>query len=316
VALASVERPLLTPRSAEQPPTATFSLRNLSGEAEQTEIRLSSGDGTASESATIEVPNQPEPIATTIALPIREGTPGAQRFAYEVVCRDEVVAHGELTSLVVANIPRVLLAAPQDNLTARGLDLLGIAYRRVEMTAFTPDLLADADVLICGFDVDRAPLEAHASAIAEWVRGGRVILGFRDNSGHNGWLPVPVKQDASYQPGELLQPDAAPFRLLHEITPDTLRAVHGGSMYSAFYDLGEGWQPLASAGEKQAWDKTEPKSAGQHYGLIELRLGKGRIVLSQLIPEYAWLNDDAAAQDSAGRLLLENLIAYASLSAH
>jgi hypothetical protein len=315
VALASVERPLLTPRSAEQPPTATFSLRNLSGEAEEVQVRLA-GDAAAKQSVSVAVPDGREPVAGRIALPIREGTPGAQRFTYQVVCHDEMVAHGELASVVVPELPRVLLLAPQDNLTTRSLDLLGVPYRRADMSAFAPNLLTDADVLVCGFDVDRAPLEAHVQALGEWVRGGKVVLGFRDGSGHNAWLPVPVKQDASYQPGELLQPDAAPFRLLHEITPDTLRAVHGGSMYSAFYDLGEGWQPLASAGEKQAWDKTEPKSAGQHYGLIELRLGKGRIVLSQLIPEYAWLNDDAAAQDSAGRLLLENLIAYASLSAH
>ncbi|MBM3473538.1 MAG: hypothetical protein FJX75_09745 [Armatimonadetes bacterium] len=315
VALASVERPFLTPRAADPPPTATFSLRNLSGEAEQAEIRLTATDSAARQSVSVAVPDNREPVAAKIALPIRERTPGAQRFAYEVVCRDEGVAQGELASLVVADLPRVLLLAPPDNLTTRSLDLLGIPYRRADMSGFTPALLTDADVLICGFDVDRAPLEAHAQALAEWVRGGKVILGFRDSSGHNGWLPAPVKQDASYQPGELLQPDAAPFRLLHEVTADTLRAVHGGSMYSAFYDLGVGWQPLASAGEKQAWDKTDPASAGPHYGLIQLRLGKGRILLSQLIPEYAWLNDDAAAHDSAGRLLLENLVAYACLSA-
>jgi hypothetical protein len=314
VSLVSVERPLLATLGADPAPSATFALRNLSGETESVEVRVTPTEG-AAQSATAEAPDTPDPIRVPVSLPLRPGGVGAQRFTYEVLCRDETIARGELATLAVRKLPRVLLLAGQDNLTTRSLELLDLPHRRVEMGQFTPDLLADADVLICGFDTDRQPLEAHANALAKWAKEGGVVLGFRDSSGHNGWLPSPVKQDASYEPGELLDPDAAPFNMLHDVTPDTLRAVHGGSMYSAFCDLGEGWRPLASAGAKQAWDKTQPKSDGPHYGLIELRTGKGRILLSQLIPEYAWLNDDRGAQDSAGRLLLENLLAYACLSA-
>jgi len=311
VTLAGVDRPLLAP--ADEVPAASFRLRNLSGQAESVQLRLRT-EGHASEAAA-DVPDAFGETSCTIPFPTRDVRAGVARVTYSVTGRGETLAEGELATVAMPRVPRVTLLAPEGNLTARALDLLQVPYQRAEMPSFDAGLLAQTDVLLGGLDVDRAPLESHAGALAEWVRSGGVVVGFRDNSGHNGWLPSPLQQDASYEPGELLQPDAPALCLLHEITPDVLRAVHGGSMYAAFHDLGDGWVALASTGKQQGWDNTEARSLDAHYGLIELRLGAGRIVLCQLIPEYAWLNDDAGGYDSPGRLLLENLLAHACLSA-
>jgi hypothetical protein len=305
VALESVRAPLLIARGAGA--SATFALRNLSGQDETVLLRLA-GTGQA-DPASSDVPAAGATAAAEVPLAV-PGEPGALRAAYEVVCRDEVVAAGEIASLVLPEVPRVLLLAGPDSLTTRSLERLGLPLRRADMQQFVPALLAGTDVLVCGHDSDRAPLEAHAQALQEWVKGGGVVLGFRDNSGHNGWLPSPIGQGASHESGEVLRPEAGAFHLLHEITSERLRAVHGGSAEAAFCDLGPGWEPLASAG-----NRPEPQGGRPHYGLVELRLGRGRILLCQLVPECAWLNDDAGAERSPGRELLANLLAYVCVAA-
>jgi len=167
------------------------------------------------------------------------------------------------------------------------------------MAAFTPDRLDRADVLICGFDVDRAPLEAHAETVREWVRGGGVLLGFRDNTGHNGWLPSPVSQDARTSPVTSLSP-ALPRSASSTRSPRY--AARGARRLDVRGLLRprRGLGSLAAAGGKQSWDTTQPKSDGPHYGLIELRLGKGRNRLEPAHPEYAWLNDDAGHRTVRG----------------
>jgi len=60
VALAGVERPLLTPGAGGAPPTATFLLRNLSGKAEAVAVRLAPEDTDSPTEASTTVPGAPE----------------------------------------------------------------------------------------------------------------------------------------------------------------------------------------------------------------------------------------------------------------
>jgi len=309
VAVRRVEHPFLFVVGSGAAPEATFAVANLLGDAQEAEVAV--GD-----SATrAEVAAGGAPAEVKVALPIASGQTGVVRLPYEVKCGEETADRGELVLLALLKQPRFLVLAPEGNLTTRALTLLYLPFVRREVGEFRPELLGGTDVLVCGFDVATAALGPHARAIAEWVKSGGVVLGFRDDAAAAGWLPSPVKQDASYEPGAILKPDGGPLALVHRIDAERLAAVHGGSMYRAFYDLGLGWEPLASAGAKQGWDKTTPASNGPHYGLVELRDGKGRIVLCQLIPEYAWLNDDGARLDSSGRRMLENLVGYACVSA-
>ncbi len=308
VAVRRVAHPFLFVVGASAAPTATFTVANLSGQPERVEVK--GGDV----SAKTEVPAGPQPVEVKVKLSVSAGQTGVVRLPYVVTSGDEKVDEGELTCLAMLKQPRLLVLAPEDNLTTKALRLLGVTFTRREMSEFRPESLAETDVLVCGFDVSSAPLGPHAAAIGEWVKGGGVVLGFRDDAASSGWLPSPLKQDASYEPGPILKPDSGPFALLDRIDRTALSGVHGGSMYHACYDLGPGWEPLASAGPKQAWDKTVPASTGPHYGLVELRHGKGRVILCQLIPEYAWLNDDAGRLESNGRKMLENLAGYACLA--
>ena len=315
VAITEVRRPLLVSIDRDEQPVASFSLRNVSGEDEMVQVSVTAVEGDREEvRAEVDVPPGAGGVEVDVPLPLETGAHRAQRFRYKITCRGDEIRSAEFAVLVVREGPRVLLLASEDCLTTRALSLLGIEHTRVEMAAFDPAQLADVDVVICGFDTDRAPLAPHAGALAEWLDGGGVLLGFREQSGHNAWLPSPVKQDACYQPGAITEPEHPAFSLLHAVDASALAAVHGGSMYRAFYDLGDGWTPLASAGAQQAWDQTEAQSAGPHYGLVELRHGEGRVVLCQLIPEYAWLNDDSGSHDSPGRALLENLLGYVCLA--
>lgn len=309
VAVRGVAHPFLFVVGSSPVPEGTFVIANLSGEAREVEVAVG-------ESATrAAIPAGGEPAEVTVALPVASGQTGVVRLPYAVKCGDETTDRGELVLLALLKQPRFLVLAPEGNLTTRALNLLEVPFARREMGEFRPELLGDTDVLVCGFDVASTTLGPHARSIAEWVKSGGVVLGFRDDPAAAGWLPSPLKQDASYEPGAILKPDSGPLALVHRTDWQGLAAIHGGSMYHAFYDLGPDWEPLASTGAKQGWDKTTPASNGPHCGLVELREGKGRIVLCQLIPEYAWLSDDGARLGSSGRRMLENLVGYACVSA-
>ncbi|HJN15885.1 MAG TPA: hypothetical protein QGH10_10360, partial [Armatimonadota bacterium] len=313
VSVVSVEHPFLV-ASTDESPVVGFSLRNLSGAGETASVVLKPAGGSG-QPMTVDVPDDDAPVDLIVPLPVVMARTGAQRFTYEVRARKETIQQAELATIVLPKLPRILLLAPEGNLTDDALGRLGIPHHRVGMDAFDPVVLAGVDILLLGFDVDREPLAGHRDALAEWVRGGGVVLGFRDQSGHNEWLPSPLKQDPSYEPGEILDAEAPAFSLLHDFEVQTLADVHGGSMYGAFYDLGKGWTPLASAGAQQGWDESEAESDDTHYGLVQMKLGKGRITLCQLIPEYAWINDDAGRADSSGGRLLENLLGHACMLA-
>ena len=206
--------------------------------------------------------------------------------------------------------PRVLLVAPEGSHTAQALEAVGTEHERVDPGEYGDMSPFDFDVIIWGMDQPRATLNAEAEVIEAFVRGGGVFLGLRANDA-DGWLPSPMFRDKAYAFGKILQPDHAIFRTPHEFTDALMREVHGGSIYRAFYGLGEGWTPLVSAGAEQAWDESEAQSDGEHYGIVELALGEGRVVLVQMIPSYHWFKDTEGDATCAGARFFENLVTYA-----
>ena len=163
-------------------------------------------------------------------------------------------------------------------------------------------------------DVRRDGLVTTKEAIAAFVESGGVVLCFR-SAGDDPWLPAAVKKDRAYVLGKVLTPEHSIFTTPHAFDEALLRTVHGGSIYAGLYELGAGWQPLLAAGKQQGWDKTAAQHAGEHYGIAELQVGRGRIVLCQMIPAYAWFHDAKGSADSTGARFFQNLVHYALTSA-
>ncbi len=209
------------------------------------------------------------------------------------------------------NVTTQVLLFGTGGFTAQALDALATPHD----TASFGDLAAQRvnlfryGVVISGMDVNRASLDSDSARLLAFVRNGGVFVGMRFNNGDQ-WLPSPVKMDKSYHVGEILAPDHPMFTTPNEISNETLADVHGGSIYDAFWNLGEGWTGLVSAGHEQEWDKSEADSEGDHYGIIELAYGEGRIILCQMIPAYDWFKD-RGGEDGPGKMLLQNMIAYA-----
>lgn len=222
-----------------------------------------------------------------------------------------VLVSGLLVTPLVAAAPQVVLvASSSENFTARGLTVLGVEHQRLSPREFGDFAAFDADVLIWGFDESRQSLAERRDELAAFLRAGGVFLGFRCSEDES-WLPAAAARDKAYELGEILQAEHPVFNRPHAFSLERLRAIHGGSVYRAFRDLAPGWVPLCSTGGEQSWDKTPPSGAGPRYGLIELPLDAGRLILCQMIPEYAWFHDAKEDRASPGAELFENLVRYA-----
>ena len=205
--------------------------------------------------------------------------------------------------------PRIVLFDAKEGTTSRALQALQIPATVVPPADYGSTRLSlfAYQVAIWGMDNDTARLAADPQPLLDFVRSGGVFLGMRATD--CTWVPAPLKMDKAYGLGKVLQADHPLFTTPNRFGADSLGKVHGGSLYRAFYDLGAGWVPLVSAGAEQTWDKTPAASTGPHYGLVELPLGKGRIILCQMIPEYAFINDDKG-QPGPGSQFCANLLAY------
>ncbi|HEX2988711.1 MAG TPA: hypothetical protein VHS06_11145, partial [Chloroflexota bacterium] len=201
--------------------------------------------------------------------------------------------------------PRLLLFDSADGITERALQALQVPH-----TLASPDqygsarvCLFDYRVAIWGMDADQSPLNADPGPAQSFVRIGGVFLAMR-SQGDIAWAPRPLKQDKAYAVGQILKPDHPLLTTPHAFDAALLYKVHGGSIYRAFYALGEQWTPLVATGAEQSWDKTTPASPGPHYGLVEMKWGAGHIILCQMIPDYGLINDDKG-QPGASRQFLD-----------
>jgi hypothetical protein len=164
-----------------------------------------------------------------------------------------------LTSLpcLAAPAPRVLFLGARGNHVAKGLDALGVAVEH----AGVGDLVGgercvfDYSLLVCGMDVRRGRLTEVSEAVRAFVEAVGVVLCFR-SAYEDAWLPAPLDKDRAYTLGRVLAPKHAIFTTPHAFDAAKLQAVHGGSIYAGLYSL-----------------------------------GKGRVVMCQMIPAYAWFND-------------------------
>jgi len=222
-----------------------------------------------------------------------------------------------LVLLAAPSAPKVLLVAGSaDNPTARGLAALAIEHTRLAAGQYGAISPFDYDLVIWGMDENRAALALHPEVIRAFVEAGGVLLCFRGPD-PDPWLPSPMKRDKAFQLGPLLAPEHPIFNTPHPFGQAALAEVHGGSIYRAFWDLGPGWIPLVGTGAEQGWDKTPAADTDRRYGLVELPLGRGRIVLCQMIPAYHWFRDRQGDRAAAGAKLFENLVRYAmSQSGH
>lgn len=212
-------------------------------------------------------------------------------------------------SAALAAEPRVLLMGGGH--TASALEALGIPFDQAEWRDYkSGDVnVFDYTVIVSAMDTDRRLIADAPEKLLRFIESGGVLLGMRNNEG-DAWLPSSAANDRAYQFGEILTPEHPIFHEPNELTREMMVNVHGGSIYRAWYDLGEGWLPLVSTGKQQGWDDGPAASDGPHYGLIELEHGAGRIILTQMIPEYHWFQD-GAGPEGAGAQMLENLVAYA-----
>ncbi|NLS91470.1 MAG: hypothetical protein GXX96_04710 [Planctomycetaceae bacterium] len=221
------------------------------------------------------------------------------------------------TSGLAAEKAAVLFVGDSDNHVASGLRALQVPFDESSVNDLVQGevCLFDYGVLVLGMDVGRTGLESIKDAVAAFVEVGGAVLCFRSPD-PDPWLPVSLEKDRAYALGEVLVPEHPIFTTPHRFDRTSLQAVHGGSIYAGFYGLGDGWKPLLSAGKQQAWDKTPSVHGGDHYGIVELRLGRGRILMCQMIPAYAWFNDAKGDANSPGARFFENLVHYALASAH
>ena len=219
-------------------------------------------------------------------------------------------------SLFAAEQPTILFVGEQTNRVASGLGALELPFDTVSQANLIEGdaYLFDYRVLVFGMDVSREGFGPIEHAIRAFVETGGVALCFR-SSGGDPWLPVPLGKDRAYAFDKVLVPKHPIFTTPHKMDEGKLRAVHSGSIYAGFHSLGEGWRPLVLAGKQQSWDKTASVHQGDHFGVVELELGRGRIVMCQMIPAYSWFNDSKGDPDCEGARLFENLIRYALASA-
>ncbi len=225
----------------------------------------------------------------------------------------QLVAFGAAADTAARDVapPKTLLVCGSaDNPVSQGLAALDVPHQRATVAAYREMSPFDFDLIIWGLDESRAALRDDASVIEAFVRAGGVFLGFR-SSDEDAWLPVPVRRDKAYAFGEILQPEHPIFGGPHRLGREHLTQVHGGSIYRGLFALGPGWVPLVSTGKPQDWDKSAALDDGPHYGIVELPLGKGRIVLVQMIPAYHWFHDAEGDANAAGAMLFENLVRYA-----
>ncbi|MHB8901467.1 MAG: RIFT barrel domain-containing protein, partial [Thermoguttaceae bacterium] len=215
-----------------------------------------------------------------------------------------------------AEPPAVLFVGEHDNHVASGLRALQVPLDEASLDDLIQGrfCLFDYSVLVFGIDVRRTNLESMKDAAGAFVEAGGVVLCFR-SSDPDPWVPVSLAKDRAYALGEVLAPEHPIFNKPHVFDRAALQAVHGGSIYSGFYELGEGWRPLLSAGKQQTWDTAPSQHKGDHYGIIELERGRGRIVMCQMIPAYAWFQDSRGDANSPGARFFENLVRYALASA-
>ncbi len=219
------------------------------------------------------------------------------------------------TAGFAAESPAVLFVGDKDNYVAAGLGALEVPYDEASVNDLVQGkvCLFDYGVLVFGMDVRRTGLHSIGDVVAAFAEVGGTVLCFRSSDG-DSWLPVPLARDRAYALGEVLVPEHPIFNKPHAMERATLAAVHGGSVYTGFHALGEGWRPLLSAGKQQAWDKTPSKHPGDHYGIVELQRGRGRILMCQMIPAYAWFHDANGDANCPGARFFENLVRHAQAS--
>lgn len=217
-----------------------------------------------------------------------------------------------LSSVAAPPQPKVLLVADGDgSFTAQGLKALDVPHKRLTHNAAASASIFDYDLVIWGMDQTRNKLNRDQEGIASFLDLGGVFIGFRSKAASETWPPSPIGRDRGYNFGKVLVPDHPIFRQPHAFTDQLMRDVHGGSTYNAFCELGSGWTPLASTGTKLGWDKREERVPGPHYGIVELKHGKGLILLLDMIPAYNWFHDAKGNAESPGARFFENIIRYA-----
>ena len=215
-----------------------------------------------------------------------------------------------LTTCTTAQPASVLLVSRETDYVARALRELDVPHERIGIGEFVRGERNPFDYEAIVFGGSRSRIERLAPSLRMFVELGGIIVGFRHDV-VDPWLPSPMSRDRAYQLGKILKPRHPVFNAPHKFDEPRLNKVHSGSIYRGFYDLGEGWTPLLSAGKQQHWDKQDALSDGPHYGIVEGQFGKGRIVLVQMIPAYAWFHDEKGKRGCVGELFFENLIRYA-----
>ena len=184
--------------------------------------------------------------------------------------------------------------------TAQALKGLGVKYEFFGTIEPWMNPLKDISCLVVGIgtDVTKQGLGDFVKGVKPWVRSGGVLVWLRHDQGDD-WLPVTIKQDAR-RTTTITFPRMKNHPVLKGIGPEMLRYWGEDNIISTKDYLKAptiAWRPIIDAGGPGGL-KWSP--------LLEVRYGKGRIILCQM------RLIDKLKDEPAAAALLRNILEYAT----
>ena len=213
----------------------------------------------------------------------------------------------------------VLLVRDHYFVTRQALDALGISYQLVPLLKLAQEDFARYRVIIWGCGATRGDGAVLRPKFDAFVRRGGTVIAFAEFDNRDleeNWLSEPGKREPPYisHPVTVLaEPQHPVLTTPHRLTLDDVKSM--GGMNSSYYQLGSGWRAIVSGVSEKAVRDYEIAVGKVHHGLIEWRVGSGKVLLCALAPEASWqaVSFDRQAEN-VGRKLLENMLRYAGLA--
>ena len=164
---------------------------------------------------------------------------------------------------------------------------------------FVAEQLAGLNCLLIGAEgLDLSRMKGFAATVLPWVREGGVVLCLRQRAGLSSWVPAKLTRDAR-RTTTIAWPRDTGHPVLAGVSAEMLRYWRGDHVVARgdFVKAPTlGWRPIIDAGGP----------GGLRWApLVEMRLGKGTIVLCQMLLTEKLDTEPAAA------ILLQKLLAYA-----
>jgi hypothetical protein len=210
----------------------------------------------------------------------------------------------------------VLLVRDLSFVTRQALDVAAVKYHLVSVLDLAKQDFAKYRVIIWGYCASRGQAGQLRYRFDDFLRNGGAVLAFAQPDTRlkqESWFPSPAVREASWVSHAVEKVHAPSHAALKKPFPLSLADLKQISpIRSGYHELGSGWTPILSGITCTGGYEQAP---GQpHFGLIEYRLGKGKILVCALTPDAEWREDDySPGADNPGRKLFLNLLHYAGL---